>query len=93
MRLTDEEALELLNDLALYDSQYGDIRVPSRRESVYETESINSLHAKLDQILLRDKRQETMNQGAASSQRSSCEICGTSHYTSECSFVIQETQS
>ena len=56
MRLTDEEALELLDDLALYDSQYGDIRVPSRCGSVYETESINSLHAKLDQILLRDKR-------------------------------------
>ena len=52
MRLTDEEALELLDDLALFDSQYGDIRVPSRRGSVYETESINSLHAKLDQILL-----------------------------------------
>ena len=61
MRLTDEEALELLDDLALFDSQYDDIRVPSRRGGVYDIESINSLHAKLDQILLRDKRQESMN--------------------------------
>ena len=93
MRLIDEEALELLDDLARYDSQYGDMRVPSRRGGVYEIDFINSLHAKLDQIFLRDKRQEAINQNATSSQHSSCEICGASHYTSECNFVIQETSS